>query len=119
MNSEINEIIDVESAKERFLGNYQLFSKFLYQFPDKTLFSDLENAYKSGDAKSAFEYAHTLKGVAGNLSLKLFCSFLFDIVETLRAGNLPDEEEWNKLTSAYNKTIEYILKLKNENDKLF
>lgn len=115
----MNDIIDIKSAKERFLGNYQLFAKFLYQFPDKTLFSDLEKAYNSGDAKSAFEYAHTLKGVAGNLSLKMICTPLFEVVETLRVGNLPEKEEWDKLSLAYTETIDYILKLKSEDGKLF
>lgn len=114
-----NEYIDIKSAQERFLGNFGLFSKFLYQFPEKPLFSELESAYKSGDVNGAFESAHTLKGVAGNLSLKLMTEPVSCVVEALRAGHLPTEEEWNELVTAYNRTVDYIAEIRKENSKLF
>lgn len=108
-----NEIIDIESAKEIFLGNCQLYLKFLYRFPNESPFSDLEKAYKDKDIKKAFECAHTLKGVVSNLSLKLLKNTLTDIVEPLRVGNLPTEESWNKFSAAHDVTIKYIAKLRD------
>lgn len=113
------DIINVETAEERFAGNYALFSKFLYSFPDRSLFSDLEKQIKEGNIKEAFETAHAMKGVVGNLSLKKVETSLFPVVEALRAGSLPDEKLWKELVEAYRVTIDTIEEVKKEGTLLF
>lgn len=80
--------IDVDDALGRFLQNEALMMKFLGRFPADTSFSRLQEAMERGDAAQAFEAAHTLKGVTGNLSLKRLYQVLIPMVEELRAGDL-------------------------------
>lgn len=115
----IQEIIDLPSAKERFLGNYSLFARFLYQFPDRSLYGDLEQALNAGNLDKAFEVAHTMKGIVGNLSLKLVQPPLFALVETLRIRKQPTEEERRLFAAAYQRTVAAIEQLRTENQPLF
>jgi len=113
------EYIDVSSAKERFMGNYGLFTRFLFDFPRRSLYGNLEQALADGDATKAFEVAHTMKGIVGNLSLKLIAAPLNDVVEVLRKGSLPDETAKAKLHEAYINTLAAIDELKASGNKLF
>lgn len=113
------DIINVETAEERFAGNYALFSKFLYSFPERSLFSDLEKQIEAGSAREAFETAHAMKGIVGNLSLSKVEEKLFPVVEALRAGNLPDDNQWKELAAAYRVTVDGIDRLKKEGTSLF
>jgi len=117
--NEYEEIIDVKSAKERFMGNGKLFTKFLYQFPERSLFTDLEKAIADGDAESAFLTAHTMKGIVGNLSLKLAEKPLLPIVELLRKKQLPAAGMWKEFSDAYSVTVEAIKKMREANTTLF
>lgn len=113
------DVIEIESAKERFMGNNALFLKFLYEFPTRSLFGDLENAIKAGDANTAFEVAHTMKGIAANLSLKAIAGPLHDVVEVLRGRELPSDEQWTALCEAYQLTVDDIAKIKAEGVTFF
>ena len=61
--------INVDTALERFLRNSALMEKYLRRFPDDPNYALLCQAMEQGDMEAAFTAAHTLKGVAGNLSL--------------------------------------------------
>jgi len=113
------EIVDIPSAKERFMGNYRLFSKFLYQFPTRSLYNELEQAMDAGDTAKGFEAAHTMKGIAGNLSLKLIAGPLSDVVEALRAGRLPSQAARAALKAAYTQTVDTIKQLEASGTSLF
>lgn len=80
--------VDVEEALMRFMGNEDLMLKFLLRFPEDPSFSQLKAAMEHGDAAGAFTAAHTLKGVAGNLSLKDLFQQVGAMVEDLRKGDL-------------------------------
>lgn len=54
--------IQVEEALGRFMNNEMLFNRFLEKFADDANYSLLKTAMAEGDAKGAFEAAHTLKG---------------------------------------------------------
>ena len=81
--------IDVSDALERFMGNEALMLTFLLRFPEDENVSLLRQAMDHGDAVRAFEAAHTLKGVAGNLSMKALFEQVSLLVEDLRSGDLP------------------------------
>ena len=53
-------------------------------------FDTLRDAVGTGDAKAAFEAAHALKGVLGNLSLTPLYQPASEITELLRAGEAVD-----------------------------
>ena len=85
--------INVSGAVERFMGNEALYYKFLIRFPEDPNYPALKQAIKAGECRKAFEAAHTLKGVAGNLSLQRLEAVLKELVEFLREGNLEQAAE--------------------------
>lgn len=104
--------IDVDEAMERFMGNEALMMKFLLRFPQDENFAKLKQAMAQGDAGAAFEAAHTLKGVAGNLSMKTFFHQVSDIVEELRSGNLAEAEaKMPDLETVYVRTLDMLRQL--------
>lgn len=80
--------IDVDDALSRFLDNEALMTKYLCRFPQDPNMDALRRAIAAGDGSAGFEAAHTLKGVAGNLSLVTLFHQISPLVEDLRAGNL-------------------------------
>lgn len=80
--------IDVEEALGRFMDNEELMLRFLLRFPQDENFALLRQALEQGDVRRAFEAAHTLKGVAGNLSVTGVFRQTGRLVELLRAGDL-------------------------------
>ena len=60
--------VQVDEALERFMGNEALMMRFLLRFPGDGNFSLLRQAMARGDVSGAFEAAHALKGVTGNLA---------------------------------------------------
>lgn len=100
--------VDMEDALRRFLGNEALLLKFLARFGQDENFSCLCEAMARGDEKTAFEAAHTLKGVCGNLSLQELSRQVSTLVEDLRAGQvaaaaaqMPDvEREYRRVKMA-------------------
>lgn len=85
--------IDYNSAIERFMGNEALFFKFLFRFCDDTTFQQMTKAIEAKDCKKAFELAHTLKGVCGNLSLERLGQVISAQVEYLRKEQITQAQE--------------------------
>lgn len=85
--------IDVDGALARFMNNEALLLKFLFRFPADPNFAALEQALEQGNTEQAFTAAHTLKGVAGNLSLEELHRQVSLQVEDLRVGNLAQARE--------------------------
>ncbi|PWM36212.1 MAG: Hpt domain-containing protein [Clostridiales bacterium] len=70
---------------ERFMGNEALYLRlFGMLFADDNL-QRLGDALAAGDITGAFEAAHTLKGVTGNLGLEPLYRAVCEIVEPLRS----------------------------------
>lgn len=60
--------INYSEAIERFGGNGDLYQRLARKFLGDQHFPTLEKALEEGDIDLAFREAHSLKGVAGNLS---------------------------------------------------
>jgi hypothetical protein len=72
-------------------------------------FDRLGKALEAKDLKEAFEAAHALKGVAGNLALDPLYDAICEIVEPLRAGEDRDyTEAYKKVTDARDRLIAII-----------
>ena len=114
MNAEIRDRLtaagaDPDSAIARFMGNESMYQKFALKFLDDKNYETLVNALESGDAKSAFEAAHTLKGVAGNLSFQALGEAVSELVEPLRAGDLEGaREKLPEFTRCYEEIVEIL-----------
>ena len=81
---------DINEAMDRLMNDKEIFFKFLYQFKKDKNFLELENAIHKNDRKNAFECAHALKGVAGNLSLKPIYESITLLVDMLKKGEMSD-----------------------------
>ncbi len=80
--------IDVDDALARLMQNEGLLMRLLRAFLQDANFAQLQEALAKGDVSSAFAAAHTLKGVAGNLSLRDLFARVSEVVECLRGGDL-------------------------------
>lgn len=114
-----NEVIGTEDVKERFMGNFKMFSTYLYQFAEGKLYHELVEAVEAGAMEKAFEIAHDMKGVVLNLSLKPMEPTIRAVVESLRNGKFPEEKVWGDFLESYRITAEQIEKMKEENVVLF
>ncbi|MEG2522638.1 MAG: Hpt domain-containing protein [Lachnospiraceae bacterium] len=102
--------IDYEEGIQRFAGKANLYEKYLVKFLEDTNFYGLEQALKVKDYEQAYMYAHTLKGVAGNLSMNTFHQSLITFVDYLRHHNLEAiEEEFPNIQQQYQKITEALI----------
>ena len=79
--------VDYDNTMARFLGNETFYLKILGRLPQDNNLAALEDALDKGDLDRAFEAAHTIKGLAGNLGLQSIYEAASAMVEPLRAGN--------------------------------
>ena len=72
-------------------------------------FAKLGKALEAHDLKEAFEAAHALKGIAGNLALDPIYDAVCEIVEPLRAGEDKDYSEgYRKVMEARDRLVAII-----------
>lgn len=103
--------IDTNDGIKRFSGNKQLYEKFLYGFLSDPNYNIMLNAINKGDTPSAFQAAHALKGIAGNLSLIELYKNIIPLVEQLRGNS---SEDVNALLVPVKKSYHEILDVLNE-----
>lgn len=77
--------VDYAEAMERFAGNEALFARLAVKYLNDPHFDGLREAMEAGDVKGAHQHAHTLKGVAGNLSFVDLYRAASRISDALRA----------------------------------
>lgn len=80
--------IDFNEGLRRFNNNKEIYESFLLEFPKDENYKRLCAALEKQDCNAAFQCAHSLKGVAGNLSLQKLHTALEPLVEELRTGSL-------------------------------
>lgn len=80
--------IQVDDLLERLLDSEELMFRLLRAFPDDPNYADLVTGLALGDRDLAFRSCHTLKGVAGNLSMERFYPLICKQTEFLRHGHL-------------------------------
>lgn len=86
---------DYDVTMSRFMGKETLYMKILGMvFQDENL-KKLGTAIEGNDLDAAFEAAHTLKGVAGNLGLTPFYDSVCRIVEPIR--NREEREDYSQM----------------------
>ncbi len=77
---------DMNTTLERFLGDEDFYEKCLIEMLDDSSFEQLGVALEKKDVKTAFESAHTLKGLAANMGLDSMLDIVVELVEPLRNG---------------------------------
>ncbi|MCD7826555.1 MAG: Hpt domain-containing protein [Clostridiaceae bacterium] len=78
---------DIDGAMERFLDDEAFYFECYGQVITDPCFDRLCEALEQHDIRSAFDCAHTLKGVIANMGLTPLEQILIDIVEPLRGGD--------------------------------
>ena len=76
---------NVEEGLERCMGMEDFYFEMIELGLSDEKFEELGPALEKGDLDAAFEYAHALKGVIGNLALAPLYSTVCEITEHLRA----------------------------------
>ncbi len=103
--------VDIPAAKERFMGNGELYFRFLYKIVDHPQFDELKKAFQAGDKRQALTMSHNLKSLTGNLSLIKLHGLLAAQVIKLR------EDDWDSALATLDDIIaeyERIVGLLNE-----
>ena len=81
---------DTDDGLSRCMSNEALYLRLVSTVPDQADFDKMKDFIAGGDLKSAFESAHALKGVLGNLSLTPLYEKVCEITELLRARTETD-----------------------------
>ncbi len=81
---------DTAQGLGRCMNNEAFYLRLVNMGLDDAGFEKLENALNNGDRKAAFEAAHALKGVLGNLSLTPLYDTVSEMTELLRADKDAD-----------------------------
>lgn len=104
--------IDYAEGLQRFAGNLAIYNKYLYKFPQDPNFDGLRNAMQNEDYRDAFRYAHTLKGLTGNLSINLLFEQMRQLTEALRNENdiALAKSLWPAIEKAYQNATASILR---------
>lgn len=61
--------IDVDSSLTRFLDNKEMYITYIKEFYSDTSVYEIETFFANKKWEQAFEIAHTLKGITGNLGM--------------------------------------------------
>ncbi|WP_295067335.1 Hpt domain-containing protein [uncultured Fibrobacter sp.] len=75
---------NVTEGLARCFGNEALFLKLVMTIPDDAVFDRLKQKLETKDLDGAFDAAHALKGVLGNLSLTPLYTVAVEMTELLR-----------------------------------
>lgn len=81
---------DTREGLGRCMNNEAFYLRLVNMGLTDKNFAGLEEAVRQGDRKSAFEAAHALKGVMGNLSLTPLFESISELTELLRADRDAD-----------------------------
>ncbi len=101
--------VNYNEGLKRFSGNKELYEKYLVKFFEDSSISGLKECIQKGRYDEAFKYAHTMKGISGNLSLTNIYFCCCELVKALRNNvydNLP--ELYNSLKVSYD-TLKSVL----------
>ena len=95
---------DTDEGIGRCMGMEDFYLKLVNTLPADVNFEKMETAIETGDAKSAFEASHALKGVLGNLSITPLIGPVTEICERVRGKDeMPDLSD---IIPAYKEALE-------------
>ena len=98
---------NTEEGIARCMGNEQFYLKLVATVPGQKEFDVLREKASAGDLDAAFEAAHALKGVLGNLSLTPLYEKVCEITELLRDKKDTDYSEYlNRAKEQKQKLVE-------------
>lgn len=81
--------VDVEEGTDRLMGNTALYERMLVKFADMLKETPVSPDFSEEECAEALQNIHALKGAAGNLSIRPLYEAYTEIVNLLRAGEIP------------------------------
>lgn len=100
---------DVKSALIRCVDDEEFYIDCLKNFACDDCFEKLNVALQEKNFTQAFEFAHSLKGVAGNLGLTPIYNLLYVLVEKLRSNQYDDVKTlYGEVEVNFNKFCELV-----------
>ena len=106
--------LDFADGVKRVMNNAKLYVKLLTKFKDSTKLDNLEAAFAEGDLEKAKAEAHTIKGVAANLSLCELFNQCLELENQLKAGVI-HPGQIDTVSTVFNATLCEIEKVLAEN----
>lgn len=100
----------------RFMGNEAFYLNILRKLPQDQNLGGLGTALDDGNLAVAFEAAHTIKGLAGNLGLRPIYEAVSAMVEPLRARE--KREDYKELYEAVREGYRKAEKMRLELEQL-
>lgn len=105
---------DVDGVMERFMDDEELLLTCIQEILAQNDIEALKNAVVSKEYDGAFEYAHALKGVTGNLGLTPLYDEICVLVESLRHKKLDHvDEEMEQVLKAWDTFYDKCLCIKD------
>jgi len=102
--------INEEEGKKRVMNNGKLYAKLLTKFKADTSINDLFASAEAENWEKAQAAAHTLKGIAANLSLTELFNQSLD-VETQIKGKSLKNGSLDKLKACFTETVVHVEKV--------
>ena len=102
--------INEEDGKKRVMNNAKLYAKLLTKFKTDTNLNDLVASAGAQDWEKAQAAAHTIKGIAANLSLTELFNQSLD-VETQIKGKSLKTESLESLKTCFTETLSAVEKV--------
>ena len=106
--------VDFADGIKRVMNNAKLYVKLLAKFKDGTKLDELEAAISAGDLGKAQAEAHTIKGVASNLSLSELARQSLEIENQIKAGTV-DPAQMETMKAVFAATLQEADKVIAEN----
>jgi HPt (histidine-containing phosphotransfer) domain-containing protein len=100
--------INSQEGLARVANNEMLFKKLLGKFAASVKIEDFEKAINEKNFEVAGEIVHAAKGIAGNLSLTAFYDNSVILMDQLRGGGAPAQENVESFISLYYETVAAI-----------
>ena len=105
-SKEFDEYINLQEALHRVMEKSALYSKLLKTFVKNTYIEQLRFELETNDLKNAQKTAHTIKGIAGNLSLTKLYNTIINLEEKLKEKS-QYEQEMQEVEATLAKTLEF------------
>jgi HPt (histidine-containing phosphotransfer) domain-containing protein len=99
--------VDQADGLKRVMNNTKLYATLLNKFKAGTKLDELSAAIEAGDMEKAQRAAHTVKGVAANLSLVELYKQVLDLETQIKAGSL-NPGVWESVVVCFDKTLASI-----------
>jgi len=106
--------VNFAEGLKRMMNNPKLYVKLLAKFKDGTNTDALEAAAEAQDLEKILGEAHTLKGLAANLSLSELASQCLELEARAKAGAV-DPAQVGRVKAAFAATLAEIDKVAAEN----